>query len=117
MINAASYASVVWRGGKLVVLYKGKGSPSACDSYRGLLIADHVANVLTTLLQWHVNDSYKSQVGETQFDGVSSRSTSIASLMLRCYSDACRPLSWSYFIFFADLSKAFDDAVREVFMG
>ena len=62
-VIALEYVPVAWRGGKLVVLYKGKGSPSDCDSYRGLLIADHIAKVLTTLLQIHMDDAYQNEVG------------------------------------------------------
>jgi len=32
------YVPIAWRGGRLVVLYKGKGNPSDLNSYRGILV-------------------------------------------------------------------------------
>lgn len=58
------YVPVVLRGGKLVVFYKGKGSATDVDSYRGLLISDHIGKILTTLLQWELDAMYKVEVGE-----------------------------------------------------
>ena len=33
---------VQWKGGRIVDLFKGKGSAAVCDNSRGLLISDHV---------------------------------------------------------------------------
>eukprot|EP00973_Karenia_brevis_P064300 8934666-Karenia_brevis.AAC.1 len=49
------YVPVIWRGGRLVVLYKGKGSPMLTDSFRGILVADHLSKIPTALLQWHLD--------------------------------------------------------------
>jgi hypothetical protein len=117
MIVHARYIPIVWRGGKLVALYKGKGPPSCCDSYLGLLISDHVGKIFTTLLQWHLQSSYETEVGEVQFGAVAGRSTAMASLFLRSFPDCCKLMSWSCFVLFVDLSKAFDYAAREVVMG
>ena len=111
------HVPVSWRGGKLVVLYKGKGSPSSCDSYRGLLIGDHISKILTTLLQNELEEPYKLQIGPDQYGATSGRSTALASLALRSFLDCCKLRAWSSFVLFVDLSKAFDFAVREVIMG
>ena len=111
------YVPVVWRGGRLITLYKGKGPTSDVDSYRGLLISDHIGKVLTTLLQWAINDLYVDQVGSSQYGAVPGRSTALASLSLRSFLDLCKLKNWSCFVLFVDLSKAFDYAIREVVMG
>ena len=98
MIVHSRYIPIVWRGGKLVVLYKGKGPPSCCDSYRGLLISDHVGKIFTTLQQWHLQSSYEKEVGEVQFGAVAGRSTAMASLFLRSFIDCCKLMSWSCFV-------------------
>ena len=41
------HVPIVWRGGRLVVLYKGKGTTSDPDNYRGILVSDHVSKFLT----------------------------------------------------------------------
>ena len=50
------HVPIVWRGGRLVVLYKRKGSPFLPDSYRGLLVSDHLGKILTSLLQRNLDD-------------------------------------------------------------
>ena len=111
------YVPIVWRGGKLVVLYKGKGSAAVPDNYRGILVGDHLSKILTSLLQWHLEETYCQEVGTCQFGAVRNKSTAMASLMLRSFLDMCTLFSWSCFVLFLDLSKAFDYAVREVVMG
>ena len=114
---AHDYIPVAWRGGKLVVLYKGKGSPQEVDSYRGLLVSSHVSKVLTSLLQEHLADAYVRQIGTCQFGAVARRGTSLAILALRCFLDMCALQGRSAFVLFVDLSKAFDYAIREVALG
>ena len=94
------YIPVAWRGGKLVVLYKGKGSPQEVDSYRGLLVSSHVAKVLSSLLQEHLAEAYARQVGTNQFGAVARRGTGMAILALRCFLDMCALRGLSAFVFF-----------------
>ena len=116
-ILVARHVPTVWRGGRLVVLFKGKGSASDPDNYRGILVADHLGKILTALVQRHLNSLYGRVVGESQFGAVAGRGTPLASLSLRSFSDACMARGWCLFILFIDLSKAFDYAIREVVMG
>ena len=106
------YVPIAWPCGRLVILYKGKGSAASCDSYRGLLIADHIGKILTSLLQSALNGAYKNEVGEDQFGAVNGRGTALASLALRTFLDACRLLVLSCFVLFIDLSKVFDCGPR-----
>ena len=112
-----SYLPIAWRGGKLVVLYKGKGSPQEVDSYRGLLVTSHTAKVLASLLQNHLANSYAQQVGVAQFGAVARRGTGLAILALRSHLDLAKLTARSASITFVDLTKAFDLAVRELALG
>eukprot|EP00973_Karenia_brevis_P006717 913407-Karenia_brevis.AAC.1 len=87
------------------------------DSYRGILVADHLSKILTALLQRHLDKVYTDTVGHCQFGAVKYRGTALASLMLRAFIDLCVMRAFSYFILFIDLSKAYDYAVREVVTG
>jgi exonuclease III len=111
------HVPMVWRGGRLVVLFKGKGTPTDPDNYRGILVSDHLGKILTALLQRHLNQLYARLVGPSQFGAVSGRGTALASLSLRAFADLCMARGWSLFVLFVDLSKAFDYAIREVVMG
>ena len=111
------YVPMVWRGGRLVVLFKGKGSSTDPDNYRGILVSDHLGKILTALLQRHLNQLYARLVGPSQFGAISGRGTALASLSLRAFADHCMVSGWSLLVLFVDLSKAFDYAIREVVMG
>ena len=99
------YVPVAWRGGKLVVLYKGKGSPQDVDSYRGLLISSHVAKVFTSLVQQYMKNAYIKQVGGDQLGAVARRGTSLAVLALRCFVDMCMHYGLSAMVLFVDLNR------------
>ena len=78
------YVPIVWRGGRLVVLYKGKGSPLSPYSYRGILVSDHLGKILTSLQQ-NLEETYVEGVGPCQFGAVKYRGTAMASLFLRAF--------------------------------
>ena len=116
-ILTTEYIPVVWRGGRLVVLFKGKGSATDPDNYRGILVSDHLGKILTSLIQRHLGDVYMRMVGQAQFGAVAGRGTALASFSLRSFADVATMKGWSLFILCVDLSKAFDYAIREVVMG
>eukprot|EP00973_Karenia_brevis_P039530 5456815-Karenia_brevis.AAC.1 len=43
------YVAKQWRGGRIVDLWKGKGSTTVASNSRGLLLSDHAAKVFTGL--------------------------------------------------------------------
>ena len=99
------------------MIYKGKGTATDPDNYRGILVSDHLGKILTSLLQAHLNTTYEKAVGVSQYGAVKHRGTAMASLVVRSFLDLCSVRSWSCFVLFVDLSKAFDYAIREVVMG
>lgn len=100
-----------------MVLWKGKGDPSLPDSFRGILFADHLAKVITALLQEHISPTYAAAVGPAQHGAVKGRGTAQAPLLPRSFLGAASLLSLSVVCLFVDLSKAFDLAIREVVVG
>ena len=111
------YAPAQWRGGRIVDLFKGKGSPSDADNSRGLLISDHSGKVLTGLLRDHVDELCSRYVPNEQFGGAKKRCTTFATHLVRTFIDHCSIHSISCFVLFIDLSKAFDFAVREILLS
>ena len=87
------------------------------DSYRGVLISNHVGKVLTGLIQDHVTPSYVNFVGATQFGAVPKMGTALASHIVRSFIDYARLAGLSMFVLFVDLSKAFDKVIREIALG
>ena len=110
------YVPIMWRGGRLVVIFK-KGSARKMTNFRGILVADHLSKVITMLLYRHILPAYHEQIGQSQFGAAKNRGTALASLYVRAFAESSIALGLSWAILFLDLSKAFDLAVRETVMG
>ena len=106
-----------WRGGRVVNLFKGKGSSTKADNFRGLLVSDHAGKVLTGALQKEITPAYQRFVGYDQYGGVPGLGTAQASHAVRSFLDATKMLKLSSAVLFLDLVKAFDKAIRELVMG
>ena len=117
LIFRFGYVPLSWRGGRYVILFKNKGDPSICDSYRGLLVSDHAGKILTSLLQRQLEVPYVAQVGDCQYGAVRGRGTALAQMAVRAFLDFCCLLALSCPVLFVDLTKAFDYALREIVMG
>ena len=44
---AVGRVPAAWRGGRMANIYKKKGDPDNCNSYRGILVSSHVSKILT----------------------------------------------------------------------
>ena len=108
---------VLWRGGRLINIFKRKGSAADCDSWRGILVSDHAGKVLSSLLYENIEEKYQRFVGSSQFGGVPAMGTALASHVLRSMMDLARLRHWSIFVLFIDLTKAYDRLIRELVIG
>ena len=105
---------VMWRGGRLARLYKGKGEPYLLDSFRGLLVANHVAKICTGVLIDPVRDAVETALPAQQCGGVRGRGTGHGHLLAASFVRFTRKHGRPSALIFLDLSKAFDRLVREV---
>jgi hypothetical protein len=111
------YIPAHWRGGRLANLWKKKGSPACCDDNRGLLVSDHSAKIVSSLMKERMENDYNAYVGDEQFGCTSGRGTAFANHFSRCFLDYCKLRAFSCCIIFVDLVKAFDFAIREILLG
>ena len=114
---ATGWFPLAWRGGRLVRLWKRKGSTLVCDHFRGLLLSDHVSKVITGLLQERIKRAYLDYIPREQFGCAEGRSTAHAVAHTVWFIEANRLAERSMAVLFVDLTKAFDMAVREIMMG
>ena len=114
---SCAFVPVQWKGGKIVAIWKRKGCSMRCDNHRGILLAPHVAKVLTGAISTRLAGVYTTYVGNEQFGCVKGRGTMTANMMTRALVEAARVLELSCAVLFVDLSKAFDFAIREVLLG
>ena len=107
----------VWAGGRIVDIYKRKGSPVICDSSRGILLSSHASKGLANILADEVEPCYNRHLPECQHGAVAGKGTDLAAHMIRSLLDLANLARLSIFILFIDLVKAFDRVIREIVFG
>lgn len=108
---------VRWCGGRIAECRK-RGNPSdLTDSYRGLLLADHVSKSFVGRLKIFVDPLYNAHMPAMQCGAVPGRGTDFAHHLTVLTIDYAAANNMSSFILFIGQIKAFDRVVREVVMG
>lgn len=101
-----------WKGGILIPLFKGKGSPAEPSAYRSIFLSDvcakvHHAHMRKGLAEiWTLNDDL------IQMGGKKGCSTDIAHHFLHTYLSWARAKSVSCGLLFVDLQAAFYSILR-----
>ena len=104
-----------WKGGLLVPLFKGKGSPAEPTAYRSIFLSDicakiHHANMRQNLAEvWNQDDSL------IQLGGRKGCSTDVAHHLLHAHLAWARAANVSCAILFVDLQSAFYSVLRSSF--
>ena len=106
-----------WKGGRLARLYKGKGDATDCNSHRGLLIADHVSKVFTSLLWPSIASVCDKRLPAEQCGCVKGRGTARVMHTSKLFARRAAAHKRPCVLVFADLVKAFDRVLRAVVMG
>ena len=74
---------VNWKRGRLVDLWKRKGDNRVCSNNRGLLISDHIAKSMTSIVKEWVAEPLCAAMPVEQFGGVPGGGTDFASHTIR----------------------------------
>ena len=104
-----------WKGGLLIPLFKGKGSPNEPSAYRSIFLSDicakiHHAKVRKTLAGVWSEDESLIQLG-----GKKGCSTDVAHHLLHAHLSWARAKTKSCAILFVDLQSAFYSVLRASF--
>ncbi len=102
---------VDWELSTLVPLYKGKGDPLECGSYRAIKLLEHGMKVLERVLERRIRKKVK--MDEMQFGFMPGRGTTDALFIVRQLQEKYMKRK-KLFLGFVDLEKAFDGVPREV---
>ena len=84
-----------WQGGRQNALYKGPGDSADPNRSRGLLLANHMAKIPTSILKWEIDESYQRCIPRSQHGAVRGRSTDMAHHLLLTALDASKLLEVS----------------------
>jgi len=101
-----------WKNSILVPLYKGKGDPKECGSYRGIKLLEHGMKVLERVLEKRLRQ--KLNIDEMQCGFMPGRGTTDAIFMVRQLQEKYLQKKKKLYYCFVDLEKAFDRVPRRV---
>ena len=105
-----------WKGGLLVPLFKGKGSPQDAKGYRSIFISDVCGKIHHSHLRKALVNEWSSCDDLIQQGGKQGCSTDIAHHILHTYFAWARTNSVSCAMLFVDLHAAFYTVIRSMLM-
>ena len=101
-----------WEKSILVPIYKGKGDPLECGSYRAIKLLEHGMKILEKVLEGRIRQMV--ELDEMQFGFTPGRGTTDAIFIVRQLQEKFRAKRRPLYYAFVDLEKAYDRIPREV---
>lgn len=105
---------VGFKGGNLVHLYKGKGSPDLPENRRGILISNHASKVAHGAARRQFTAVLEHQMLPMQLGGRRNKSVQQSAHMLRMFLGACKRQKLSSGVIFLDIQTAYYKVIREL---
>ena len=101
-----------WEQSIICPVFKGKGDPLSCSSYRGIKLLEHGLKIFECVLDNKIRQIV--HIEESQFGFVSGRSTTDAIFVVKQMQEGIIGKDKKSYFGFVDLEKAFDRIPREV---
>ena len=101
-----------WRKSILVPVYKGKGDPLVCGSYRAIKLLEQPMKVLERVLEKRIR--CQVSIDNMQFGFMPGKGTTDAIFIMRQVQEKHQAKKKKLYYAFVDLEKAFDRVPREV---
>lgn len=109
---------ILYKGGRIAPLYKGKGSAHEASSYRGILLAPVFGKILHAWSRHRVLPTLDSRMSQGQMGGRSGQQTATAAHCIRLHIQLAKAVNASTAIVFVDIKAAFHSMVRQfIFQG
>ncbi|MBJ5565719.1 reverse transcriptase family protein, partial [Salmonella enterica subsp. enterica serovar London] len=103
---------VDWERSVIIPVYKGKGDPLECGSYRAVKLLEHAMKVVERVLEQRIRNQVR--VDEMQFGFMPGKGTTDAIFLVRQLQEKYHGKGKKLYYAFVDLEKAFDRVPREV---
>jgi len=100
-----------WKSSVVLPIYKGKGDPMECGSYRGIKLSEHAMKVVERIFEHRIRQQI--EIDDVQF-GFAGKGTTDAIFMARQMQENFIVKGKKLSSGFVDLEKAFDRVPREV---
>ena len=108
---------LLYKGGRLVPAYKGKGDAGQVTSYRSLLISSHLGKTIHRSLRQHQAQVYEHFLQVQQLGGRRRVPVQLALHQARAFLRRAKDRGLSAGLLFLDLTEAFYRILREISMG
>ena len=106
-----------WKGGLLVPLFKGKGSPAEPTAYRSIFLSDICAKIHHANVRQRLAEVWNEDASLIQLGGRKGCSTDVAHHLLHAHLAWARAANISCAILFVDLQSAFYSVLRSSFFS
>jgi len=101
-----------WKSSAVLPIYKGKGDPMECGSYRGIKLLEHAMKVVERIFEHRIRQ--QTEIDNKQFGFMKGKGNTDAIFMARQMQENFRVKGKKLYFGFVDLEKAFDRMPREV---
>jgi len=101
-----------WKSSVILPIYKGKGDPMECGSYRGTKLLEHAMKVVEMMSEHRIRQQI--EVYDMQFGLMKGKGTTDATFTVKQMQENFRVEGKKLYFGFVDLEKAFDRVPREV---
>eukprot|EP00438_Fugacium_kawagutii_P003586 Skav221594 [mRNA] locus=scaffold1698:294565:300366:+ [translate_table: standard] len=109
--------SILHKGGRLVAVWKHKGSQRQCEMYRSLLISSHIGKVVHRTLRQHQASVYEGYLQTFQLGGRRGVPVTAASHQAKAFLRRCKRLKRPAAVAYLDLKEAYYRILRPLALG
>ena len=106
-----------WKGGTLVPLFKGRGSPANAEAYRSIFVADIGAKIHHKWIRRALVDTWQKSLQSLQMGGRPGVGVDLAHHILQMFGAWSREHNRSTAIVYLDLKAAFYSVLRGAVFG
>ena len=108
---------VIWKGGRLLPIYKKKGSHEECQSFRGILLMDSMGKVLRSAGRHLVAAPFFHQSDAMHIGGKPGMPVQFGNQAVRAFHGYAKAHTFSSSLIFTDVQSAYYKAIRELATG
>ena len=106
-----------YKGGQLIALSKGRGSPQQCSSFRGILLLSTAGKLIRASLRHRINLPYETQTDAFQLGGKAHQQVLFGAQGIRSFINWQKAANKSAAVLFCDVASAFYMTLRQVAVG